>query len=270
MAAFPNVTAIPVRDVLERVIGVVDRIAVAVRLVALFVLGAGFTVMAEALAQSRAQRLYESVLLRTLGATRGRVARAFAVEYGCLGLGRRARRGRDRRRDGGARAALRPRRARRVGAGARRHRAPGAPSRSPSRSAVSAPSGCSAGSPCPSSAASSRRVRPRDSPRRAPARPGNRPRASPRIPRRGAALASRPAAGAGAPPGRSSPHSVRSSRGQSPGRAESRRGDARDRRDPCERPRECAALRSRDGPGSGGRRSSSAHRPVSAPAAPRA
>jgi putative ABC transport system permease protein len=85
-AAFPNVTAIPVRDVLERVTGVLDRIAVAVRLVALFVLGAGLTVMAEALAQSRAQRLYESVLLRTLGATRGRVARAFAVEYGCLGL----------------------------------------------------------------------------------------------------------------------------------------------------------------------------------------
>jgi putative ABC transport system permease protein len=85
-AAFPNVTAIPVRDVLERVTGVLDRIAVAIRLVALFVLGAGLTVMAEALVQSRAQRLYESVLLRTLGATRGRVARVFAVEYGCLGL----------------------------------------------------------------------------------------------------------------------------------------------------------------------------------------
>jgi putative ABC transport system permease protein len=42
--------------------------------------------MAEALAQSRAQRLYESVLLRTLGATRGLIARAFAVEYGLLGL----------------------------------------------------------------------------------------------------------------------------------------------------------------------------------------
>ena len=85
-AAFPNVTAIPVRDVLERITGVLDRIALAIRLVALFVLGAGLSVMAEALAQSRAQRLYESVLLRTLGATRGRVARAFAVEYGCLGL----------------------------------------------------------------------------------------------------------------------------------------------------------------------------------------
>jgi putative ABC transport system permease protein len=85
-AAFPNVTAIPVRDVLERVTGVLDRIAVAIRLVAAFVVGAGLAVMAEALAQSRAQRLYESVLLRTLGATRGRVARAFAVEYGVLGL----------------------------------------------------------------------------------------------------------------------------------------------------------------------------------------
>ena len=33
----------------------------------------------------RRQRLYESVILRTLGASRGAVARAFAVEYTCLG-----------------------------------------------------------------------------------------------------------------------------------------------------------------------------------------
>jgi putative ABC transport system permease protein len=85
-AEFPNVTAIPLRDLLARVHGVLDRIAVAVRVVAGFVLAAGLTVMAEALAQTRAQRLYESVLLRTLGATRRRVACAFAVEYGCLGL----------------------------------------------------------------------------------------------------------------------------------------------------------------------------------------
>jgi putative ABC transport system permease protein len=54
--------------------------------VALFVLGAGVTVVASALAQGRAQRLYEAVLLKTLGATRGRIGRAFAVEYGVLGL----------------------------------------------------------------------------------------------------------------------------------------------------------------------------------------
>jgi putative ABC transport system permease protein len=41
--------------------------------------------MAGALAATRRQRLYESVILRTLGATRGAVARAFAVEYACLG-----------------------------------------------------------------------------------------------------------------------------------------------------------------------------------------
>jgi putative ABC transport system permease protein len=85
VAAFPNVTAIPVRDVMERVAVVLGEIAVAVRLVALFTLGTGLVVVAGALAATRSQRLYESVVLRTLGATRGVVARAFAVEYGLLG-----------------------------------------------------------------------------------------------------------------------------------------------------------------------------------------
>jgi putative ABC transport system permease protein len=85
VAAFPNVTAVPVRDVLERVSAVLGDIAVAARLVALFTLGAGLVVMAGALAATRSQRLYESVVLRTLGATRGVVARGFAVEYGLLG-----------------------------------------------------------------------------------------------------------------------------------------------------------------------------------------
>ena len=85
VAAFPNVTAIPLRDVLERVAAVLADIAVAVRLVAFFTLGAGVVVLAGALAATRSQRLYDSVVLRTLGATRGLVARAFAVEYGLLG-----------------------------------------------------------------------------------------------------------------------------------------------------------------------------------------
>jgi putative ABC transport system permease protein len=85
VSAFPNVTAIPLRDVLERVAVVLGEIGVAVRLVALFTLGTGAVVVAGALAATRSQRLYESVVLRTLGATRGAVARAFAVEYGLLG-----------------------------------------------------------------------------------------------------------------------------------------------------------------------------------------
>ena len=84
-AAFPNVTAIPVRGVLERVAAVLEQISWAVRFMALFSVAAGLTVMAGALAATRYQRLYESVILKTLGATRGAVARAFAVEYACLG-----------------------------------------------------------------------------------------------------------------------------------------------------------------------------------------
>ena len=85
VAAFPNVTAVPVRDVLERVTGLLEELATAVRLIAIFTVATGLVVMAGALTATRYQRLYESVVLRTLGATRGAVARAFAVEYACLG-----------------------------------------------------------------------------------------------------------------------------------------------------------------------------------------
>jgi putative ABC transport system permease protein len=85
VAAFPNVTAIPVREVLERVAAVLDQIALAVRLVAAFSIGAGLIVMAGALAITRKQRLYQSVILKALGATRGFVSRVFAVEYALLG-----------------------------------------------------------------------------------------------------------------------------------------------------------------------------------------
>jgi putative ABC transport system permease protein len=86
VAALPNVTAIPVRDILERVSAILGDIAVAVRAIALFTLGAGLVVMVGALTATRYQRLHESAILRTLGATRGAVARAFAVEYACLGV----------------------------------------------------------------------------------------------------------------------------------------------------------------------------------------
>jgi putative ABC transport system permease protein len=85
VADFPNVTAIPVREVLERVTAVLDQIALAVRLVAAFSIVAGLIVMAGALAITRQQRLYQSVILKALGGTRGFVSRVFAVEYALLG-----------------------------------------------------------------------------------------------------------------------------------------------------------------------------------------
>jgi len=85
-AAFPNVTAIPIREVLERISAVLDQIALAIRLLAGVSIATGLIVTAGALGVSRHQRLYQSVILKTLGATRGLVARVFALEYALLGI----------------------------------------------------------------------------------------------------------------------------------------------------------------------------------------
>jgi putative ABC transport system permease protein len=84
--AFPNVSAIHVGDVLRNFAGVLDRLASAIRAVALFCVMTGGLVMAAALAATRYRRLYESVILKALGATRGLIARTFAAEYALLGL----------------------------------------------------------------------------------------------------------------------------------------------------------------------------------------
>src|SRR5207302_11121423 len=64
---------------------VLRQISFGVRFMAVCSIAAGVVVMAGALAEARYQRLYESVILKALGATRWAIARAFAVEYACLG-----------------------------------------------------------------------------------------------------------------------------------------------------------------------------------------
>jgi putative ABC transport system permease protein len=86
VAAFPNVSAIHVGDVLRNFASVMDRLALAIRAVALFCLATGALVMAAALAATRYRRLYESVILKAVGATRGLIARTFAAEYALLGF----------------------------------------------------------------------------------------------------------------------------------------------------------------------------------------
>ena len=86
VAAFPNVSAIHVGDVLRNFASVLDRLALAIRAVALFCLATGGLVMAAALAATRYRRLYESVILKAIGATRGLIARTFAAEYALLGF----------------------------------------------------------------------------------------------------------------------------------------------------------------------------------------
>ncbi len=85
VAAFPNVTAINIGDVLDSFARILDRLSLAIRAVATFCILAGALVMAAALAATRYRRLYESVILKALGATRGLIARSFATEYALLG-----------------------------------------------------------------------------------------------------------------------------------------------------------------------------------------
>jgi putative ABC transport system permease protein len=86
VAAFPNVTAINIGDVLDSFARLLDRLSLAIRAVALFCILSGALVMAAALAATRYRRLYESVIFKALGATRGLIARSFATEYSLLGM----------------------------------------------------------------------------------------------------------------------------------------------------------------------------------------
>lgn len=84
--AFPNVSAIDVRDALATLGDIVGAIAAAVRITVAVTLAAGTLVLAGAIAASRQRRVYEAVVLKVLGATRRQIVGSFVIEYGLLGL----------------------------------------------------------------------------------------------------------------------------------------------------------------------------------------
>lgn len=84
--AFPSITAIRVKDALTTVSAVVENLAFAIRVASGVTLLASVLVLAGALAAGHRRRVYEAVVLKTLGATRGRLIAAFAAEYAILGL----------------------------------------------------------------------------------------------------------------------------------------------------------------------------------------
>jgi putative ABC transport system permease protein len=63
-----------------------DRVALAIRFMALFSLAAGAVGLMGAVAASRFQRVREGALLRTLGATRSQLLRILVAEYAVLGV----------------------------------------------------------------------------------------------------------------------------------------------------------------------------------------
>jgi putative ABC transport system permease protein len=85
VAAFPNVTLLKVREILEKVVSLLDRLGLGIRLVGSFTVLAGIAILGGAVSAASERRGREVALLKTLGMTRGQVIRVFAVEYALLG-----------------------------------------------------------------------------------------------------------------------------------------------------------------------------------------
>ncbi len=84
--AFPMVSTVRVRDAAAEVGILITNIGLAVRVTAAITLIAGTLVLAGAIAAGHRRRVYEAVVLKVLGATRGDITRAFLAEYGLLAL----------------------------------------------------------------------------------------------------------------------------------------------------------------------------------------
>ncbi|MEO4001147.1 ABC transporter permease [Mesorhizobium sp. CAU 1732] len=84
--AFPAVTSVRVKDALEIVNDIVSQLAVAIRAAAAVALIASVLVLSGALAAGNRARVHDAVVLKTLGATRGTLIRAFSLEYTIIGL----------------------------------------------------------------------------------------------------------------------------------------------------------------------------------------
>ena len=83
---FPTVTALRVKDALDAVDAVVTKLVLALRGASAITLVAAVLVLGGALAASQRFRIYDAVVLKTLGATRARLTAAYALEYLLIGL----------------------------------------------------------------------------------------------------------------------------------------------------------------------------------------
>jgi putative ABC transport system permease protein len=82
---YPTVTTVQVKDALAAIGQIVSELLVAIRGASAVTLIAAALVLGGALAAGHRHRVYDAVILKTLGATRARLIAAYAIEYGLLG-----------------------------------------------------------------------------------------------------------------------------------------------------------------------------------------
>ena len=84
--AFPAVTTVRVREALDSVGHIVANLALAIRGASVLTLVVAVLVLGGALAAGHRHRVYDAVILKTVGATRIRLLSAYALEYLALGV----------------------------------------------------------------------------------------------------------------------------------------------------------------------------------------
>ena len=84
--AFPAVTTVRVREALNSIGHIVTNLALAIRGASVLTLLVAVLVLGGALAAGHRHRVYDAVILKTVGATRMRLLSAYALEYLALGL----------------------------------------------------------------------------------------------------------------------------------------------------------------------------------------
>ncbi len=82
---FPNVSVIDLNLVIQTVETILDKVSFVIRFMALFSITTGLIVLIGSVIISKYQRIQESVLLRTLGASRRQITGINSVEYFLLG-----------------------------------------------------------------------------------------------------------------------------------------------------------------------------------------
>ncbi|MDH3702004.1 MAG: FtsX-like permease family protein [Alphaproteobacteria bacterium] len=82
---FPNISAIRVKEILEGVNEILGRLGMAVRAIAAVAVLAGALVLSGAIAASHRRRVYDSVVLKVLGARRRSLLASYLIEFGLLG-----------------------------------------------------------------------------------------------------------------------------------------------------------------------------------------
>lgn len=83
---YPNISAVDLNVVIDALQSIFGRINFAIRFMGLFTAATGIIILANAVATSRNQRIRESVLLRTLGASGAQVRVILGLEYAMVGL----------------------------------------------------------------------------------------------------------------------------------------------------------------------------------------